>query len=92
MMKPNIARTEEARKKARDMFAQVKAKDGEVVKEREKKQAMEIEKTSRLKAIRLAKEAVDRANAPEPKPTKKKPAAVDKAAAKPGKTTGKLIF
>jgi hypothetical protein len=73
MMKPNIARTEEARKKAREMFVQVQAKDAEAVREREKVQAAQTAKTNRLRALRLAKEEADKlaAPVPAPKPVKK---------------------
>jgi hypothetical protein len=74
MLRPTEARAEEARKKARDLFVRDRAKDAEVVKEREKRQTVQNEKTAKLKALRLAKEAAELAAAPAPKPVKKKAA------------------
>ncbi|HEY4161858.1 MAG TPA: hypothetical protein VGM59_02265 [Dongiaceae bacterium] len=71
MLKPTEARLEEARKKARDLLVQGRAKDAEIVKEREKAFAAQAEKASRLRALRLAREAADQAAEPVAKPAKK---------------------
>ena len=80
MLKPTEARAEEARRQARELFVRDRAKEAEVVKEREKRQTVQTEKTAKLRALRLAKEAADLAATPE-KPVKK--TATKKAAAKP---------
>jgi hypothetical protein len=71
------AKAEEARKKARDLFQRDRAKEGEVIKEREKAFTVQSEKTARLKALRLARDAqqeavaaVEKAAAPAKKPAK----------------------
>jgi hypothetical protein len=79
MLKPKEAQAEEARKKARDLFARERAKDGEAIKEREKAFAAQSQKTAKLRALRLAREAEEQAAAAAaPKPAPKK--AVKKAA------------
>jgi hypothetical protein len=75
MLKPNQARIEEARKKAHDLWVQGKAKDAEIVKEREKAFTAQAEKTARLRALRLAREAADleaAARQPAKKPAAKR--------------------
>jgi len=78
MLKPTEARAEEARRQARELFVRDRAKEAEVVKEREKRQTVQNEKTAKLRALRLAKEAAELASAPAPKPKK---AAAKKASA-----------
>ena len=80
MLRPTEARAEEARKKAREVFTRDRAKDAEVVKEREKAFAAQAQKTARLKALRIAREADRQAEAAANPPAKK--AASKKAAAK----------
>jgi hypothetical protein len=63
MIRPTALRAEEARRKAQDLFTRDRAKEAEVVKEREKMFAVHTEKTARLKALRLAREAEERAQA-----------------------------
>jgi hypothetical protein len=66
------ARAEEARKKARELFTRDRAKEAEVVKEREKAFEVQAQKTAKLKALRLARDAQTQAAAEaEPKPAKK---------------------
>lgn len=60
MMKSREVRDEAARRKAQDQFAKVKQRDAEALKDREKVQAAEAAKTARLRALRLAKEAIDK--------------------------------
>jgi hypothetical protein len=60
MMKSREIRDEAARRKAQDQFAKVKQRDAEALKDREKVEAAEAAKTARLRALRLAKEAVDK--------------------------------
>ena len=67
MLRPTEAKAEEARKKARDLFNHDRAKDAEVVKEREKAFTAQSEKTAKLKALRLARDARDEAAAAEAK-------------------------
>ena len=59
MLKPAEAKAEEARKKARELFQRDRAKDEEAIKEREKAFAAQSQKTAKLKAMRLAREAAD---------------------------------
>ncbi|HVM85025.1 MAG TPA: hypothetical protein VMW18_14135 [Candidatus Binatia bacterium] len=80
MLRPTEARAEEARKKAREVFTRDRAKDAEVVKEREKAFAAQAQKTARLKALRIAREADRQAEAAANPPAKK--TASKKAAAK----------
>lgn len=78
MLRPTEAKAEEARKKARDLFQRDRAKDEEVVKEREKAFAAQAQKTAKLKALRLAREAAQQATpAPAKSPAKKKPRKAD---------------
>lgn len=72
MLNSRRLRDEEARRKAQEHFDKVKRHDAEIVKEREKLQQADAEKTARLRALRLAKEAADKAAAvtgAQPKPT-----------------------
>jgi hypothetical protein len=64
-----------ARRKAQEKFAEVKQRDAEARRNRDKAAAAAIAKTERLKALRLAKEAEDRAAAaaaPAKKPPRRK--------------------
>jgi hypothetical protein len=60
-----------ARRKAQDQFAAVKRRDAEARRDRDKAVAAVIDKTARLKALRLAKEAADRETAAASPPAKK---------------------
>jgi len=71
MLRPMEARAEEARKKARELFTRDRAKEAEVVKEREKAFDVQAAKTAKLKALRLARDAQQQTVEPEPKPAKK---------------------
>jgi hypothetical protein len=75
MMKLTAQRAEQARREAKDIFARDRAKESEVVKEREKVFAAQTQKTERLRALRLAREAQEREAAaavvPAPKAVKK---------------------
>jgi len=51
---------EEARSKAQAQFAKTKKEETEVWHEREKQRQADSEKSTRLKALRLAKEAADK--------------------------------
>ncbi|MDQ7250772.1 hypothetical protein [Dongia sedimenti] len=80
MLRPTEAKAEEARKKARDLFTKDRAKEAEVVKEREKAFATQAQKTAKLKALRLARDAEqEAAAAAAPKPAPKKAAKAKKA-------------
>jgi len=74
MLRPTEAKAEEARKKARELFTRDRAKDEEVVKEREKAFVAQSQKTAKLKALRLARDAdaeiAAAAAKPAPKPVK----------------------
>ncbi len=61
-MSSERSRAEEARRNARNFFAKDKASDKEsaAARERRKTEAALEEKTARLRALRLAKEASDR--------------------------------
>ncbi len=76
MMKMTAQRAEQARREAKDLFAHERAKENEVVKEREKAFAAQSQKTERLRALRLAREAEAAATAaaapPPAKPAAKK--------------------
>jgi hypothetical protein len=79
MLRPAEAKAEEARKKARDLFKRDRAKEEEVVKEREKAFAAQSQKTARLKAMRLARDAQAEAAAAAAPPAPKKAVKVAKA-------------
>jgi len=85
MLRPTEAKAEEARKKARELFTRDRAKDEELVKEREMAFAAQSQKTARLRALRLAREegeaAALAANPPAPKKTAAKKTAAKKATA-----------
>ncbi|HVO16703.1 MAG TPA: hypothetical protein VMV26_15905 [Alphaproteobacteria bacterium] len=69
------SRADLARRKAQEKFAEVKQRDAEARRNRDKAAAAAIAKTERLKALRLAKEAEDRAAAaaaPAKKPPRRK--------------------
>jgi hypothetical protein len=81
MLRPTEAKAEEARKKARELFQRDRAKEAEVVKEREKAFVAQSAKTAKLKALRLARDAAaETAAAATPKPAAKKSAKAKKAA------------
>lgn len=74
MLRPTEAKAEEARKKARELFQRDRAKDAEVIKEREKTFEAQSQKTAKLKALRLARDAEEEAAAASAKPVAKKKA------------------
>jgi hypothetical protein len=67
MLRPTEAKAEEARKKARDLFQRDRAKDAEVVKERERAFDAQSQKTAKLKALRLARDAEEETTAAQTK-------------------------
>jgi hypothetical protein len=73
MMRPTEQRAEQARRQAQDLFARDRAKEAEVVTEREKGFAVQTQKTARLRALRLAREAQERATAAAQPPVVKAP-------------------
>jgi hypothetical protein len=80
MLRPTEAKAEEARKKARELFQRDRAKEVEVVKERERAFATQAQKTAKLKALRLARDAEqEAAAAATAKPAAKKSAKAKKA-------------
>jgi hypothetical protein len=91
MLKPVSKQAEESQRKAKELFEKNRQRELDLIKERAKADAIVAEKTSRLKALRLAKEAADRADAAAAPPVKKTrttraksadaPAAASKAAA-----------
>jgi hypothetical protein len=74
MLRPTEAKAEEARKKARELFQRDRAKDAEVIKEREKMFEAQSQKTAKLKALRLARDAEAEAATAAAKPVAKKKA------------------
>jgi hypothetical protein len=80
MLKSREVRDEAARRKAQDQFAKVKQRDAEALKDREKVHAAEAAKTARLRALRLAKEAIDK-EAADKEATEKAAVAAAKPAA-----------
>ncbi len=81
-MRPAEAKAEEARKKARELFQRDRAKDAEVIKEREKAFTVQSEKTAKLKQrsasardARGREVAAAAATAEKPAPKKAKKAA-----------------
>lgn len=60
MMKFMVQRAEQARREAQDMLTRDRAKEAEIVKEREKMFSERTQTTERLRALRLAREAEDR--------------------------------
>jgi hypothetical protein len=71
MMKMIADRGERMRQEARELFTRDRAKEMEVVKEREKAFAAQTEKTDRLRALRFAREAEERAAAAAAAPAPK---------------------
>jgi hypothetical protein len=59
MLKSGGTKAEDARRKAHDQFAKGKQRNADALKERERTERAAAEKTSRLRALRLAKEAAD---------------------------------
>jgi len=82
MLRPTEAKAEEARKKARELFTRDRAKEEEVVKEREKAFAAQSQKTAKLKAMRLARDAAEETAAREAQTVKAATAAAAKPAAR----------
>lgn len=73
MLRPTEERAEQARKKAQQVFTRDRAKETEVVKEREREFAATTRKTARLKALRLARDAeTQAAESAAKKPAKKR--------------------
>ena len=59
------SRADQARRKAQEQFSAVKRRDDEARKNRDSALAAALAKTERLRALRLEKEAADRAAAAE---------------------------
>ena len=73
MKNPQMAKAAGARSKAQVALEQRERNDAEFFRERRKQETANKEKTQRLKALRLAKEAADReagidSNVKQPKP------------------------
>jgi hypothetical protein len=62
--------TNPIRSKAEEKFAKLRRNEDDVIKQRDKAQKELMEKTARLKALRLAKEAADREAAAQAKAEK----------------------
>jgi len=60
MSNPTEERRDQARRKAQNHFAASEQRDALVRKEIEKERALSAAKTAKLRALRLAKEAVDK--------------------------------
>ena len=71
MLKPVSKQAEESQRKAKELFDKNRQRELDLIKERAKADAIVAEKTSRLKALRLAKEAADRAELAAAPPVKK---------------------
>ena len=71
MLKPVSKQAEESQRKAKEVFEKNRQRELDLIKERAKADAIVAEKTSRLKALRLAKEAADRAELAAAPPVKK---------------------
>lgn len=71
MLKPVSKQAEESQRKAKELFDKNRQRELDLIKERAKADAIIAEKTSRLKALRLAKEAADRAELAAAPPVKK---------------------
>lgn len=80
MLKPVSKQAEESQRKAKELFDKNRQRELDLIKERAKADAIVAEKTSRLKALRLAKEAADRAELAAAPPAKKTRTARVKAA------------
>ncbi len=52
--------TQEARSRAEDKFTKAKKRDAEIMKSQQKAWDIEVEKTGRLRSLRLAKESADK--------------------------------
>ena len=72
-MASNQKGVQEARLRAQEKFAKAEKRDREALKEKDRAFAAAISKSARLRALRLAKEASDKAAA-ERKAAEKKPA------------------
>jgi len=81
MLKPAEAKADEARKQARELFQRERAKESEVIKEREKLFTAQAEKTAKFRALRLARDAAAEAAAAAEPPAPKKTAKPRKASA-----------
>jgi hypothetical protein len=76
-MASRTIRSEEAQRRAQEHFTESRRRAAEAVRDQEKARNVEAEKVRKLRALRLAKEASDRAAvlAQPPKPiVRKKPA------------------
>ncbi|MCE2510128.1 MAG: hypothetical protein J4G10_04025 [Alphaproteobacteria bacterium] len=60
-----------ARSKAEEKFSKAKQQESQIQKERQKARTAMQEKTTRLRALRLAKDAADNVAAHDVKPSKK---------------------
>ena len=85
MLRPTEAKAEEAHKKARELFTRDRAKDEEVVKERERAFVAQSQKTAKLKALRLARDAQAEATAATAAAAKPAPKSAAKSAPKTAK-------
>ncbi|MBL8710739.1 MAG: hypothetical protein JNL25_16215 [Rhodospirillaceae bacterium] len=88
MLKPISKQAEESQRKAKELFEKNRQREQDLLKERAKATAAVAEKTSRLKALRLAKEAADRAELAAAPPVKEKRAARAKKPAAASADTG----
>ena len=66
MTKSGYAKAEEARRKAHAQFAKPKSQEGKGLSDYEKAKQATAAKTARLRALRLEKEAADRASGAKP--------------------------
>ena len=69
-MTSNLTRSREARQRAEKVFMKSKPAATDVLSQRRKATEAIAEKTARLRALRLAKEAADEETAGDKKPTK----------------------
>lgn len=65
MLRASEIKNQEARRKAQEQLAKIKQRDAAALQEARKAQRAEDEKTIRLRALRLAREAADRQAAAE---------------------------
>lgn len=75
MAETGSSRADQARRKAQEKFAPASQREASARRDRDKAAAAAVAKTERLKALRLAKEAEDRAAAaaaPAKKPPRRK--------------------
>jgi hypothetical protein len=89
MLKPVSKQAEESQRKAKELFDKNRQRELDLIKERAKADAVVAEKTSRLKALRLAKEAADRAELEAAPPVKKTRARAKVDASKPAAPSAK---